>query len=284
MTKFALKGLLTRKLRTALTAVAIVLGVAMISGTYILTDSIDSAFDQIFTDVRQGSNVVDLREVRVRPLGRQRRHRAHARRVPPRRGARASRGRAGGRERRQRFDVAHRQGRQGDRLRRGAESRVRDRGRGVAVQPAQARRGQVAGDGRDRHRLRGRGQGGLLDRRRDRRAGGRACPAPEDLRDRRVRFRPLDRRRHARRLRPPDGAAPVREGGAARRDRRRGEARRLRPGSCSRRSGRSFRRTRRRRRGWRRLRRMRRRRTSSSRSSAASCSPSAGSRSSSARS
>ncbi len=58
MIKFALKGLLTRKLRTALTAVAIVLGVAMISGTYVLTDSIDSAFDQIFTDVRQGSNVV----------------------------------------------------------------------------------------------------------------------------------------------------------------------------------------------------------------------------------
>jgi len=58
MTKFALKGLLTRKLRTVLTALAIVLGVAMISGTYVLTDSIDSAFDQIFTDVRQGSNVV----------------------------------------------------------------------------------------------------------------------------------------------------------------------------------------------------------------------------------
>ena len=58
MTKFALKGLLSRKLRTALTALAIVLGVAMISGTYVLTDSIDSAFDQIFTDVRQGSNVV----------------------------------------------------------------------------------------------------------------------------------------------------------------------------------------------------------------------------------
>ena len=58
MTKFAIKGLLTRKLRTALTALAIVLGVAMISGTYVLTDSIDSAFDQIFTDVRQGSDVV----------------------------------------------------------------------------------------------------------------------------------------------------------------------------------------------------------------------------------
>ena len=52
MTKFALKGLLARKLRTALTAIAIVLGVAMVSGTYVLTDSIDSAFDGIFTDVR----------------------------------------------------------------------------------------------------------------------------------------------------------------------------------------------------------------------------------------
>ena len=58
MTKFALKGLLGRKLRTALTAIAIVLGVAMVSGTYVLTDSIDQAFDSIFTDVRQGSNVV----------------------------------------------------------------------------------------------------------------------------------------------------------------------------------------------------------------------------------
>jgi putative ABC transport system permease protein len=55
---FALKGLLGRKLRTALTAVAIVLGVAMISGTYVLTDSIDSAFNSIFTDSRKGSNVI----------------------------------------------------------------------------------------------------------------------------------------------------------------------------------------------------------------------------------
>jgi putative ABC transport system permease protein len=56
--KFALKGLLGRKLRTALTALAIVLGVTMVSGTYVLTDSIDSAFDSIFTDVREGSSVV----------------------------------------------------------------------------------------------------------------------------------------------------------------------------------------------------------------------------------
>ncbi len=58
MTRFALKGLLGRKLRTALTALAIVLGVAMISGTYVLTDSIDSAFDTIFTEVRKGSSAV----------------------------------------------------------------------------------------------------------------------------------------------------------------------------------------------------------------------------------
>jgi putative ABC transport system permease protein len=58
MGRFAVRGLLSRKLRTTLTAIAIVLGVAMISGTYVLTDSIDQAFDKIFTDIRQGSNAV----------------------------------------------------------------------------------------------------------------------------------------------------------------------------------------------------------------------------------
>jgi putative ABC transport system permease protein len=58
MVRFALKGLLGRKLRTALTAIAIVLGVAMVAGTFMLTDSIDKAFDTIFTDVRQGSSAV----------------------------------------------------------------------------------------------------------------------------------------------------------------------------------------------------------------------------------
>jgi putative ABC transport system permease protein len=58
VTKFALGGLLARKLRTTLTALAIVLGVAMVSGTYVLTDSIDKAFDSIFTDVRKGSSAV----------------------------------------------------------------------------------------------------------------------------------------------------------------------------------------------------------------------------------
>jgi putative ABC transport system permease protein len=58
MTRVALRGLWGRKLRTALTAVAIVLGVALVAGTLVLTDSIQKAFDNIFTDSRQGSSVV----------------------------------------------------------------------------------------------------------------------------------------------------------------------------------------------------------------------------------
>jgi putative ABC transport system permease protein len=58
MIKVGLAGLLGRKLRTVLTAVAIVLGVAMVSGTFVLTDSIDNAFNTIFTNVRKGSDIV----------------------------------------------------------------------------------------------------------------------------------------------------------------------------------------------------------------------------------
>jgi len=58
MIKVALAGLFGRKLRTALTAFAIVLGVAMVSGTLVLTGSIDNAFNFIFTSVRQGSDAV----------------------------------------------------------------------------------------------------------------------------------------------------------------------------------------------------------------------------------
>src|ERR1041385_2748544 len=58
MIRAELRGLLGRKLRTILTAVAIVLGVAMVSGTFVLTDSIDNAFGSIFTDARKGSDAV----------------------------------------------------------------------------------------------------------------------------------------------------------------------------------------------------------------------------------
>jgi putative ABC transport system permease protein len=54
----SLKGLWGRKLRTFLTALAIVLGVSMISGTYVLTDTITHAFDSIFTESYKNSDAV----------------------------------------------------------------------------------------------------------------------------------------------------------------------------------------------------------------------------------
>jgi putative ABC transport system permease protein len=54
----ALKGLLRRKTRAVLTAIAIVLGVAMVSGTYILTDTIKSAFSTVFTHVYKNTDAV----------------------------------------------------------------------------------------------------------------------------------------------------------------------------------------------------------------------------------
>jgi putative ABC transport system permease protein len=58
MITVALKGLAGRKLRAALTAIAIVLGVAMISGTYVLTDTIKSAFSTVFTQVYKNTDAV----------------------------------------------------------------------------------------------------------------------------------------------------------------------------------------------------------------------------------
>jgi putative ABC transport system permease protein len=56
--RVALRGLLGRKLRATLTALAIVLGVAMMSGTFVLTDTIDKAFSTIFDESYAGTDVV----------------------------------------------------------------------------------------------------------------------------------------------------------------------------------------------------------------------------------
>jgi putative ABC transport system permease protein len=53
-----LKGLAGRKLRAFLTGLAIVLGVAMISGTFILTDTINGAFTSIFTESYKNADAV----------------------------------------------------------------------------------------------------------------------------------------------------------------------------------------------------------------------------------
>jgi putative ABC transport system permease protein len=64
--KVALKGLAGRKLRAILTALAIVLGVTMVSGTFVLTDTINKAFNNIFqgtyaqTDAVVSGKAVDI--------------------------------------------------------------------------------------------------------------------------------------------------------------------------------------------------------------------------------
>ncbi|HWT24362.1 MAG TPA: FtsX-like permease family protein [Solirubrobacteraceae bacterium] len=49
MIAVALKGLLGRKVRALLTALAVVIGVTMVSGTLVLTDTIQKGFDGVFT-------------------------------------------------------------------------------------------------------------------------------------------------------------------------------------------------------------------------------------------
>jgi putative ABC transport system permease protein len=58
MGSLVIRGLLTRKLRSVLTAIAIVLGVAMITGTFVLTDQISGAFDSIFQAANKGTDAV----------------------------------------------------------------------------------------------------------------------------------------------------------------------------------------------------------------------------------
>ena len=57
VTRLVLRGLIARKLRTILTSIAIVLGVAMVAGTFILTDQINAAFDDIF---ETGNSKIDV--------------------------------------------------------------------------------------------------------------------------------------------------------------------------------------------------------------------------------
>jgi putative ABC transport system permease protein len=55
MAALVVRGLAARKVRAALTGLAVVLGVAMVAGTYVLTDTINHSFDQIF---RQGESKI----------------------------------------------------------------------------------------------------------------------------------------------------------------------------------------------------------------------------------
>ena len=57
MAALALRELASRKLRAALTALAIMLGVAMVAGTFMLKASVDKAFDDIFAEASAGIDV-----------------------------------------------------------------------------------------------------------------------------------------------------------------------------------------------------------------------------------
>ena len=58
MLHVTLKGLLAHKLRLALTALAVVLGVAFMAGSLVLTDTIRSVFDNLFAEVNSGVDAV----------------------------------------------------------------------------------------------------------------------------------------------------------------------------------------------------------------------------------
>ena len=58
MIKVALRGLVARKFRASLTALAVVLGVSMISGTYVLTDTITNGFDAIFSQSYKNADAI----------------------------------------------------------------------------------------------------------------------------------------------------------------------------------------------------------------------------------
>jgi putative ABC transport system permease protein len=64
MRRVAVRGLVWRRMRSILTALAVVLGVAMVSGTFILTDTIKKAFDDIFaSSYKNTSAVISGREI-----------------------------------------------------------------------------------------------------------------------------------------------------------------------------------------------------------------------------
>jgi putative ABC transport system permease protein len=58
LTRLALKSLWARKVRAMTTAFAVIIGVAFIAGSYILSDTIFAAFDEIFSESLSGTSVV----------------------------------------------------------------------------------------------------------------------------------------------------------------------------------------------------------------------------------
>ena len=58
MWRATLKSLFARKVRLGLTALSIVLGIGFVAGSYVLTDTMGAAFDQLFKTAATGTDVV----------------------------------------------------------------------------------------------------------------------------------------------------------------------------------------------------------------------------------
>ncbi|MGZ8579354.1 MAG: ABC transporter permease, partial [Actinomycetota bacterium] len=57
MFRATVKGLLAKKFRLILTAISVVLGVGFVAGTYVLTDTMNAAFDDLFATTSAASDV-----------------------------------------------------------------------------------------------------------------------------------------------------------------------------------------------------------------------------------
>ena len=234
MIHVALAGLLGRKLRTVLTALAIVLGVAMVSGTLVLTDSIDKAFNFIYTDVRQGSDAVISGKSAIGSV--QRGQGTFAPTVP---GVAAGQGpcaarRLGGGGQRQRRGAADRSERQGDRLRRRAEPRLQHLRAGLSrstplmLSPALGRRRRRGRDRQAAPRTRSTSRSAI----RRGQAEGPVAAVPH-LRASSSSAGVSRSAARRWRLRSPDRAEALRQARALRRDRRRPQAGRHRRAAAS---------------------------------------------------
>jgi putative ABC transport system permease protein len=222
----ALRGLWARKLRTFLTAFAIVLGIATVSGTFVLTDSITHAFDTIFSNIYRGTDAsitgksavsvdatTDLPPFDESLLGK-------VKDLPSVQAA------IGGVA-----DTANLIGSNGKVISFGGAPHL-----GFSVDPTQARfnslslvEGKWPGPEPGRHRPFDRGQEAHLGGRPHRRGGAGQRSALHRVRSGQVRHqRARHRRRHARRVRPEERSAPLSEGRQARPDPCLEEARRQR--------------------------------------------------------
>jgi putative ABC transport system permease protein len=56
--KVTIKGILAKKVRFLLTGVAVMLGVAFVSGTFVLTATISQTFDNLFSNIYEHTDAV----------------------------------------------------------------------------------------------------------------------------------------------------------------------------------------------------------------------------------